>query len=146
MTALPDPDYHPDFYQMVLPKRLLAWVIDSILIFALTALTVVLTAFVGLFIWPLLYLTIGFAYRTVTIANGSATPGMLFAGIELRDLAGGRLDTGQAMLHTGAYTLSLAVPILQIVSILMMMASARGQGLGDALLGTVMVNRRYNRG
>ncbi len=146
MTALPDPDYHPDFYQMVLPKRLLAWVIDSILIFALTALTVVLTAFVGLFIWPLLYLTIGFAYRTVTIANGSATPGMLFAGIELRDLAGGRLDAGQAMLHTGAYTLSLAVPILQIVSILMMMTSARGQGLGDALLGTVMVNRRYNRG
>lgn len=142
MTALPDPDYQAEFYSAVAPKRLVAWVIDSILIFSLCLLVVLLTAFVGLFIWPLLYLVIGFLYRTVTIANGSATLGMRFVGIELRDLSGRRLDTGQAVLHTAGYSISLAIPILQVVSVIMMLTTARGQGLSDALLGTAMLNRR----
>ena len=100
MTALPDPDYQAEFYASVPAKRLIAWVIDSILIFTLSAAAVLLTAFTGLLIWPLLYLAVGFAYRTVTIANGSATWGMRFAGIELRDSAGQRLDSGLAALHT----------------------------------------------
>ncbi|MEL0436441.1 RDD family protein [Phycobacter sp. K97] len=142
MTALPDPDYQSEFYTSVAPKRLLAWAVDSVIIIALCVAAGVLTAFIGFFIWPLLYLMIGFAYRTITIANGSATWGMRFAGIELRDLSGRRLDTQMAALHTGAYTLALALPPLQIVSIIMMMTSSRGQGLGDAFLGTVMLNRR----
>ncbi|MDE4175813.1 RDD family protein [Phaeobacter sp. PT47_59] len=146
MPALPDPDYQAEFYEMVTAKRLFAWLIDSVIIMGLAAVAVVLTAFVGLFIWPLLYLTIGFAYRTLTIASGSATLGMRFAGIELRDLSGHRLDLQMATLHSGAYTVALIVPILQIVSILMMLTSARGQGLGDAFLGTVMLNRRHRSG
>ncbi|MGR3623976.1 RDD family protein [Pseudophaeobacter sp.] len=142
MTALPDPDYQAEFYASVAPKRLVAWVIDSILIVGLSLLAVLFTAFVGLFIWPLLYLVIGFVYRAVTIANGSATLGMRFAGIELRDLSGRRLDTGQAVLHTAGYSLSLAVPILQVISVIMMLTTSRGQGLSDAVLGTAMLNRR----
>lgn len=142
MTALPDPDYQAEFYASVAPKRLVAWVIDSILIFGLCLITVLLTAFVGMFIWPLLYLVIGFVYRAVTIANGSATLGMRFAGIELRALNGRRLDAGQATLHTIGYSLSLAIPVLQVISVIMMLTTARGQGLSDSLLGTVMINRR----
>lgn len=142
MTALPDPDYQAEFYASVAPKRLLAWVVDSLIIFGLCMATVVMTAFVGLFIWPLLYLTIGFAYRTITIANGSATLGMRFAGIELRDLNGQRLDGTGAFLHSLGYVVSVSVPILQLVSIVMMLASSRGQGLTDSLLGTTALNRR----
>lgn len=142
MTALPDPDYQAEFYASVPAKRLIAWIIDSILIFALSAGAVVLTAFTGLFIWPLLYLAVGFAYRTVTIANGSATWGMRFAGIELRDGEGRRMDSGMAALHTAGYTLSLALPVLQVISVILMLTSARGQGLTDHFLGTVMLNRR----
>ncbi|MFY0309230.1 RDD family protein [Leisingera sp. D0M16] len=142
MTALPDPDYQAEFYASVPAKRLIAWIIDSILIFALSAAAVVLTAFTGLLIWPLLYLAVGFAYRTVTIANGSATWGMRFAGIELRDSAGQRLDSGLAALHTAGYSLSLALPVLQVISIILMLTSPRGQGLTDHFLGTVMLNRR----
>ncbi|OBY24968.1 RDD family protein [Leisingera sp. JC1] len=142
MTALPDPDYQAEFYASVPAKRLIAWVIDSILIFTLSAGAVVLTAFTGLFIWPLLYLAVGFAYRTVTIANGSATWGMRFAGIELRDGEGRRMDSGMAALHTAGYSLSLALPVLQVVSVILMLTSARGQGLTDHFLGTVMLNRR----
>ncbi|AUQ49603.1 RDD family protein [Phaeobacter inhibens] len=142
MTALPDPDYQADFYQFVASKRLFAWLMDSVLITLLASVAVVFTAFTGLFIWPLLYLVIGFIYRAVTIAAGSATWGMLIAGIELRDLSGRKLDGQGALLHTAGYSISMAFPVLQVISILMMLMSARGQGLTDAVLGTVMLNRR----
>ncbi|APX15059.1 hypothetical protein BWR17_03795 [Phaeobacter inhibens] len=142
MTALPDPDYQADFYQFVASKRLFAWLMDSVLITLLASIAVVFTAFTGLFIWPLLYLVIGFIYRAVTIAAGSATWGMLIAGIELRDLSGRKLDGQGALLHTAGYSISMAFPVLQVISILMMLMSARGQGLTDAVLGTVMLNRR----
>ena len=142
MTALPDPDYQAEFYTSVPAKRLLAWIIDSIVIFALSAGAVVLTAFTGLFIWPLLYLAVGFVYRTVTIAGGSATWGMRFAGIELRDGSGQRFGSGLAALHTAGYSLSLALPVLQVISVILMLTSSRGQGLTDHFLGTVMLNRR----
>ncbi|UWR87130.1 RDD family protein [Phaeobacter inhibens] len=142
MTALPDPDYQADFYQFVASKRLFAWLMDSVLITLLASVAVVFTAFTGLFIWPLLYLVIGFIYRAVTIAASSATWGMVIAGIELRDLSGRKLDGQGALLHTAGYSISMAFPVLQVISILMMLMSARGQGLTDAVLGTVMLNRR----
>lgn len=142
MPHLPDPSRQPQFYDGVPMKRLIAWFIDSILILALAMIAVLLTAFAGLLIWPLLYLTIGFAYRVVTIANGSATWGMRFAGIELRDAAGARLAPGLALAHTAGFTISCTVPVLQVISVAMMLTGARGQGLTDAVLGTVALNRR----
>lgn len=142
MTTLPDPISQPQFYASVASKRLVAWIVDSIVILVLSLIVVLLTAFVGLFIWPLLYLVVGFAYRTVTLANGSATWGMRFAGVEIRNAFGERLDLGLALAHTAGYTLSIAIPLIQVVSIIMMLTSARGQGLTDAFLGTVALNRR----
>ena len=142
MRHLPDPDRQPHFYNGVPGKRLVAWIVDSVLIFALCAVIVVLSGFVGLLIWPLLYLTIGFVYRYVTLANGSATWGMRFAGVEMRAQDGSRFDNSLAVMHTAGYSLSMAVPILQVVSIAMMLTTARGQGLTDSLLGTVAMNRR----
>ena len=46
---LPDPERAPEFYADVPLKRLLAFVIDSAVIFALSLFAVVLTAFIGLF-------------------------------------------------------------------------------------------------
>lgn len=142
MHPLPDPESQPHFYDSVAAKRLIAWVIDSVVTFALCLGAVLATAFVGLFIWPILFLVLGFAYRVVTIAGGSATWGMRFAGIELRDESGARLDLGQAVAHTAGYTISCAVPILQVISVVMMLTGARGQGLTDTVLGTVALNRR----
>ncbi|MGR3599134.1 MAG: RDD family protein [Heliomarina sp.] len=142
MSALPDADRQPQFYENVPAKRLIAWIVDTILIVLLSLVVVVLTAFVGLFVWPILYLTIGFIYRTVTIANGSATWGMRFVGLELRDINGRPFDLSLAFLHTFGYTLSMAVPILQVISVIMMMTGSRAQGLTDSLLGSVALNRR----
>ncbi len=142
MTALPDPHSHPQFYDSVPAKRLFAWIVDSVVILAISFVVVLFTAFIGLFIWPLLYLVVGFAYRVVTLTNGSATLGMRIAGIEFRSAQGDRFDASLALFHTAGYTISLAFPLIQVVSIVMMLTGARGQGLTDAFLGTVALNRR----
>lgn len=142
MPNLPDPDRQQQFYSGVNAKRLLAWIIDTVIILLLCLITVILTAFVGAFVWPLLIMVIGFAYRVVTLANGSATWGMRFVGIEIRSADGARLDMPMALAHTAGYTISFAIPILQVISVVMMLTGSRGQGLSDAFLGTVALNRR----
>ena len=47
-----------------------------------------------------------------------------------------------AALHTGLFYLACMIPVFQVGSIIMMLASARGQGLGDMVLNTVALNRR----
>jgi uncharacterized RDD family membrane protein YckC len=138
----PDPETQPHFYASVPAKRLLAWVIDMVLIIGICLLIVPFTAFTGLFFFPFLMLVVGFAYRVVTLANGSATFGMRFAGIEFRAANGTTMDLGLAFLHTLGYSVSISLPILQVISIVLMLTGARGQGLTDMMLGTVAINRR----
>lgn len=142
MFALPDPQTQPDFYRDVPIKRLLAWIIDSLITLALCIVILPLTAFTGIFFFPLLFLSLGFAYRVITLANGSATLGMRLFAIEVRRADGSALDTGTAFAHTLGYTLSWVVPVFQLISVVMMATTERGQGLSDHVMGTAMVNRR----
>ncbi len=142
MRHLPDPDRQPEFYQSVAFKRFFAWIFDVAFISLLCVVAVIMTVGLGLFFVALIYMVVSFTYRVVTIANGSATLGMRFMGIELRDAFGARMDTGKAIAHTAGYFISMAFPVIQLVSVIMMMTSARCQGLTDAFLGTVMLNQR----
>lgn len=145
MTSLPDPQIQPDFYRDVPLKRLLAWGVD-VVITALGCLVVLpFTAFTGVFFLPFLFLAVGFAYRTVTIANYSATFGMRLFAIELRRADGSLMDAGAALAHTLGYTLSWTVPVFQFISVILMGATERGQGLSDHVLGTVMLNRKSDQ-
>lgn len=140
--SLPDPYHQPEFYADVPVKRLMAWVVDVILIGLLVALVIPFTAFVGLFFLPALFFVLSFLYRWITIAGSSATWGMRLMSIELVDGYGRRFDGGMAFLHTLGYTISLAFPILQIISIGLMLTGARKQGLTDNVFGTVAINKR----
>ena len=142
MFALPDPQIQPDVYKDVPLKRLLAWGVDSVLILLLCIVILPFTAFTGLFFFPLLFLAVNFGYRVVTLANGSATLGMRLCAIELRRADGSTFDAGAAFAHTLGYTLSWMLPILQLISVVLMASTERGQGLSDHMLGTAMVNRR----
>ncbi len=142
MTHLPDPDRQPEFYRSVATKRFVAWLFDIAFISLLCIVPVFLTFGAGLFFLPLIYAVISFVYRVITISNGSATLGMRFMGIELRDSFGERMDMGKAVAHTAGYFISMAFFVVQIISIIMMLTSARCQGLTDAFLGTVMINQR----
>ena len=139
--GLPDPELRPEFYADVVTKRLLAWVIDTAVILVLCAVIIPFTAFTALFFLPFLYLVVGFAYRTVTLASGSATWGMRLMSIEFRNRHGDRLDLPMAALHTAGYSLSISMFPLQIVSIILMLTTPRGQGLSDMVLGTAAINR-----
>ncbi|WP_270732995.1 RDD family protein [Shimia sp. Alg240-R146] len=139
--TLPDPEIQSEFYADVPFKRFIAWVVDSILVVLLCVVVLPLTAFTGIFFFGFLLLVVGFAYRVITLANGSATWGMRLVSIEMRRADGDRFDLGTAFLHTLGFHVSFAFFVVQIVSIVLMLTTNRAQGLTDHLLGTVAINR-----
>ncbi len=139
----PDPEIQPQFYESVTTKRLIAWVIDTVLIVLVCLVIVPFTAFVGLFFFPLLLLIVGFLYRWATLATASATLGMRLMSMELREADDRRLSGTVALLHTLGYTISIGSALIQIISMVLMLNSKRGQGLTDMVLGTVALNTRY---
>ncbi|MBN2905403.1 MAG: RDD family protein [Rhodobacteraceae bacterium] len=139
--GLPDPALHGEFYADVAPKRLVAWVVDSVLIVLLALLALPFTAFVAVFFLPVFVVLVGFAYRTVTLARGSATWGMRLVAIEMRNARGERLDLPTAAMHTLIYSVGFAMVLPQLASIVLMLTGPRAQGLGDLVLGTAAINR-----
>ncbi len=139
--GLPDPIKMPAFYSGVAPKRAIAWVIDVAVIALFCLLILPFTAFTGVFFFPFLMLVVGFLYRWFTIAGRSATWGMRIMAIELRDHEGRKFQSGTALAHTAGYTLSVAMAPAQLISMIMMLVTARGQGLTDMVLGSSAINR-----
>jgi len=146
-TALmtPDPDLHPQFYEGIPFKRLLAWIADVILVFLICVVVLPFTAFTGLFFFPFMMLVLGFAYRVATLTSGSATWGMRLMGMELRDRRDQPFDFATALLHTIGYSLSMTVTPIQLVSAVLICSTARRQSLTDMVLGTAPVNCRLGR-
>jgi uncharacterized RDD family membrane protein YckC len=138
----PDPDTQPQFYEGILLKRLLAWLIDAILIALICVLILPFTAFTGVFFFPALMLIVGFVYRVATLTGASATWGMRLVSMEFRTGADRHFDFGTAFLHTLGYTFSVAMAPLQLISVVLMCISARRQGLTDMVLNTGPMNRR----
>lgn len=141
LWGLPDPDRQAEFYSDVAVKRAIAWVVDTALVALLTVLALPLTAFLGLFFLPVLFLFLGFLYRWATIARFSATLGMRMLGIEFRDRFGQRFDAGLAFLHTMGFSVISAFVLPQLISGALMATTRRGQGLVDMFLGTTAINR-----
>jgi uncharacterized RDD family membrane protein YckC len=139
---LPDPETQPEFYESVVTKRLLAWVLDISMIACIIVPIFFFTLGLAFLIAAPLWLVISFLYRWATLSNRSATLGMRVMSIELRSARGQRLDGGTAFIHTLGYFLSSGMFLVQLVSIACMLASRRGQSLTDLALGTVMLNQR----
>lgn len=141
LSGLPDPDRDQAFYDDVPTKRLIAWVVDVILISVITAVLVLISLFTALFILPLVYAATSFLYRWFSLTRHSATPGMRFVSLEMRKGNGETFDGATALLHTAGYFASLAIFPLQLISIVLMLMSERKQGLTDMVLGTAALNR-----
>ena len=141
MSALPDPVTQAAFYQGVPAKRAVAWLIDTVLIAALTLLVLPFTGFLALFFLGGLYLVLGFLYRWISLSRRSATPGMRICAIELRSQTGDRLDPAIAFAHTMGYSLSVAFVFPQLLSVALMVLTPRGQGLTDHIIGTVALHK-----
>lgn len=145
MAGLPDPETAPQFYDGVPTRRFFAWVIDLVIILAagvpLALVFGLATLGLGFALFPVIVAGFGFFYRVATIAQGSATWGMRFAGIELRRGDGTRFDVMTALLHTAIYTVAFSVVVLQMLSCLTILFSRYRQGLNDLVLGTTAINR-----
>ncbi len=139
---IPDPETQPEFYADVPLKRLLAWGVDTVLVIVICLIIVPFTAFTGLFFFPLMMLVVGFAYRVLSISQGSATWGMRLFAIEFRTLRGERFDGTMAFMHTLIFSLCCAALPVQLLSAVLIASTARSQGLPDFFLGTVALNRR----
>ncbi|SEQ18022.1 RDD family protein [Loktanella sp. DSM 29012] len=141
LTALPDPDLMPEFYDGVRSRRLLAWLVDVTVVFLMSLILLPLTLFIALFFFPVLMMVVGFLYRWFTIANQSATWGMRLFNIALRDAQGAALTSAGALVHTAGYAISVVTFPLQLISVGMMAVTAKRQGLTDMIMGTTAINR-----
>ncbi len=139
--GFPDPISHREFYEDVTTKRLVAFLIDSFLILLITTALIPLTAFVALVFFGFFGLIVNLIYRTVSLANRSATPGMRLMGIEFRTHQGAHMSLGLALTHTILFTLSFSMVLPQVISIILMLTTPRGQSLNDLLLGTAVINK-----
>lgn len=140
-SALPNPETSPGFYDGVAVKRGLAWILDTFAVAVISAVLATLPFFLGWFFFPLIFLAVNVLYRIGTIASASATPGMSLFNIELRTHQGHNLDGSMAAMHTIAYLIANAFVLPQLISIALMLGSARGQGLHDMVTGVVALNR-----
>ena len=139
---LPHPETQPEFYEDVVSKRFVAWIIDVLLISAVTAILTVFSLFTALFFLPFLFAAVGFIYRWIGLSRHSATVGMRLMSVEFRKNDGEDFDGTTAFLHTAGYYASVAIFPAQLVSIVLMLMSERRQGLTDMVLGTALLNMR----
>lgn len=143
--GIPDPVTDPQFYVGVPLRRLVAFVIDTIVIFVLFFVGLVIVAAVTLGIGTLLAMPLFFAtaffYRWMLLTRNSATLGMTLTGIEVRDALGNPLSPTLAALHTAGFMVSIGFLPLAIVGWILMANSPTRQAIHDQLLGTVVINR-----
>jgi uncharacterized RDD family membrane protein YckC len=146
--GVPDPKSDRQFYAGVPVRRLIAFVIDFIVVLILS----VLVLFVGAIIvaaggWPLgpiifLGFTLaGFFYRWIMLVQRSATLGMLLTGIEVRDANGDRMTKGTAFLHTAGYYVTFFFPPLAFIGWILMATSPYRRTMHDLFMQAVVINR-----
>jgi len=143
--SLPHPQDDPAFYDHLIAKRFLAWCIDLIVTLVLVLIPLILSAFLLVLIFPVLWSAVAVAYRTVMLARYGATLGMMVAAIRLRHLDARRPDAMTCLWHSVIYSASMVFVLPQIGSVALMLTTPYKQGLNDWFLSTTMVNRFHER-
>ncbi|WP_421724093.1 RDD family protein [Bauldia sp.] len=141
-----DPDEHPELYDGVLSKRVVAFFIDAIVVFALmipAALVVFIVGFITLGIgWVLygaLFAIVALTYIGLTLGGPkAATIGMQLTATEMRTWNGGRPFPLLAIMHALIFWFSIG--LLTPLILLLGLFTRRRQLLHDVLLGTLVLN------
>jgi uncharacterized RDD family membrane protein YckC len=141
-----DPELHPDLYDGILAKRVVAFFIDVLVVallmvpaFLLVFILAVVTFGLGLLLIPPLFAIVALTYVALTLGGpASATIGMRATNIEMRTGTGGRMFPLLAAMHALLFWFSVGIltPLVLVVGLL----SNRSRLLHDILLNTVMVN------
>jgi len=140
-----DPAVHPELYEGVRSRRVFAFLIDFCVIAVLMIAAYLAIGVLGIFtlglLWfllPAVWPVVAILYSVLSLGGPhSATPGMRFMGIEIRNLRGERIDYAIALFHALGFWFSVAIltPLILLVALF----TARKQLLHDLILGTVAV-------
>ena len=146
--AVPDPERDRQFYEGVPLRRVVAFLIDAVIILVILGAVSVAGVLLGILTFglalplvSLLLLTAGFIYRWLMLTQYSATVGMMATGIELRRADGDPADPMTAFVHTGGLYVSLAMTLLLLASAATMFVTPHQRTLHDMILGAVVINR-----
>ena len=135
------------FFQGVLSRRMLAFVVDAIIILGLMVLASVVlfmlgfvTFFLSWFLFGLVFPVTALAYTAFTLGGpNSATVGMRTADLEMRTTYGAPMYPMLAAAHALAFYVS--VTFLTPFILLFGLFNARRRLLHDVVCGTVVINR-----
>jgi uncharacterized RDD family membrane protein YckC len=140
---------NPELFEGVLPRRLVAFAIDVVIILVPVALAAVLifffgllTLFLGWALFSLLYpgtIVWALIYIGMTLGSpASATIGMRIMDLEMRTWYGAPAYFVLGAVHAVAFwiTLSVLTPLVLVVGLL----NERRRLLHDILIGTVVIN------
>jgi uncharacterized RDD family membrane protein YckC len=143
----PDPLTDQRLYDGVRTRRVLAFLLDVVILAILTFLVGVVVFFLGVvtlglgwLLYAILWPAVALVYCAFTLGGpNSATPGMRAFGLEMRTLDGGRMNPVLAMIHSVLFyaSISLLTPLVLLVSLI----ADRKRLLQDLIIGTVVVNR-----
>jgi len=141
-----DPVTQPQLFQGVIGKRVVAFIVDAIIILVLTVIAYVVVALLGVvtlglawLLFGLVFPAVGLGYNALTIGGpNSATIGQRMMGLEMRMWFGGKVSPLVAAFHALLFWFSLVVfcPIL-----LWALFDPRKRCLHDILAGVVLINR-----
>jgi uncharacterized RDD family membrane protein YckC len=148
-----DPLAHPDLFEGVLARRLLAFVIDLIIIvipvvlaglfmaaatIATLGRAVVFFAFLSPLYWPLIVIWALCYYGYTFGSPASATIGMRFMDLVMRTWYGAPAYLFLGAVHAIVYwlTISFLTPLILLVGIF----NSRKRLLHDMVVGTVVIN------
>lgn len=148
-----DPVAHPELFEGVLARRLLAFVIDLIIIvipvvlaglfmaaatIATLGLAVVFFAFLSPLYWPLIVIWALCYYGYTFGSPASATIGMRIMDLEMRTWYGAPAYLVLGAVHAIVYwlTISFLTPLILLVGIF----NSRKRLLHDMIVGTVVIN------
>lgn len=141
-----DPYEHPEYYDHVRRRRVMAFVVDFLIIGALGVAAGIAVLFLGFLTFGLGWLLFGgifpvivCLYTAVTLGGpNSATPGMQAMNLQMRTWYGEPIYPLLALVHVLIFYLS--VTILSPFVLLVCLFSDRKRLLHDIVLGTVVIN------
>jgi uncharacterized RDD family membrane protein YckC len=141
-----DPTTQPALFDGILSRRIVAFIVDAILIGLLMIPAVLVVAIAGLItfgigwlLFPPLFAIIALGYVGLTLGGAnSATVGMRMAGLEMRTWNGAPMFPLLAVMHALIFWISIGLltPLILLVGLF----TYRKQLLHDLLLGVVMIN------
>jgi len=148
-AAVPGPLEAPQLFREIIPRRVLAFGLDGVIltvlaipVFGVMNILGILTFGLALLLLPIALICLAAAYYALTLGGPwSATGGMRYLGLLMRDASGGDVSRRRALIHaglfwTGATVLAPALPLLWLVPAF----SPRRRMGHDMIVGLVLVD------